>query len=148
MLTHGATRRWRTTGAVAISLMAAVALMATAVFVPGAGAIPEQKTYTADVSPHPVGAGQTIDLTLTVVNTSGSQQIGSANLTAPSTFSLISTGVPSPTGTATKIGSTGGRVELRNLALPPGQTLTVTFTAEVPCVGGNYLWSMPEAAIF
>lgn len=141
MLTHRATRRWRPAGPFAISLIAAVALMATAVFVPGAGAIPDQKSYTAVVSPDPVGAGQTIHFTLKVVNTSGSQQLGSANLTAPSTFSLISTGAPSPAGTST-IGSTGGRVELRNLALLPGQTMTVTFTAEVPCANATYQWSI------
>jgi hypothetical protein len=142
MLTHRATRHWPTTRALAISLIAAVALMATAVFVPGAGAIPEQKAYTAVVSPDPVGAGQTPNFTLTVVNASGSQQIGSVNLNAPSTFSLISTGLPSPAGTSTKVGSTGGRLELRNLALLPGQTMTVTFAAEVPCANADYPWSI------
>jgi hypothetical protein len=142
MLTHRATRRWRTTGALAISLIAAVALMATVVFVPGAGAIPEQKSYTAVVSPD-VSAGQTIPFTLTIVNTTKTQQIGSANLSAPSSFSLISAVSAIPGGgTATIAGSTGGTVQLRNLALPPGGARTATFTAEVPCANGDYTWSI------
>jgi hypothetical protein len=142
MLIHRATRRWRPSGALAISLIAAVALMATAVLVPGAGAIAEQKSYTAVVSPDPVGAGQTIDFTLTIVNTTKTQQIGSVNLNAPSTFSLISTSPPSPAGSATKVGSTGGRLELRNLALLAGQTMMVKFKAEVPCANADYAWSI------
>jgi hypothetical protein len=146
MLTHHATRRWRTIGALPISLIAAVAVMATAVFVPGAGAAPEQKIYTADVGPHSVGAGQTINFTLTVRNTSATQQLGSINLTAPSTFSLISTNQPSPRGTATRVGTTGGRIELRNLALAPAgaEAMMVTFTAEAPCLASppNYAWSI------
>jgi hypothetical protein len=141
MLTHRATRRWRTTG-LAISLIAVVALMATAVLVPGAGAAPEQKTYTAVVSPD-VSAGQTIPFTLTIVNTTKTQQIGSANLTAPSSFTLISALSPIPGGgTATIAGSTGGTVQLRNLAIPPGGTKTATFTAEAPCAKGDYTWSI------
>jgi hypothetical protein len=116
--------------------------MATVVFVPGAGAIPEQKTYTAVVSPD-VGAGQTIPFTLTLVNTTKTQQIGSANLTAPSSFSLISAVSPIPGGgTATIVGSTGGTVQLRNLALLPGGARTVTITTEVPCANGDYTWSI------
>jgi len=142
MLTHRATRRWRTTKGLAISLIGAVALMATAVFVPGAGAAPEQKTYTAVVSPD-VSAGQTIPFTLRIVNTTKTQQIGSVNLSAPSSFSLISAVTPIPGGgTATIVGSTGGTVELRNLSIPPGGARTATFTAEVPCANGNYNWSI------
>jgi hypothetical protein len=143
MMTHRATRRWRTIGALPISLIATVALMATVVFVPGAGAAAEQKTYTADVSPHLVGAGQTIDFALAIVNTTKTQQIGSANLSAPSSFSLKSAVSPIPGGgTATIVGSTGGTVQLRNLAIPPGGARTVTIAAEVPCANGAYNWSM------
>jgi hypothetical protein len=142
MLTHRATDRWRATGAIAISLIAAVVLMATAVLVPGAGAAPEQKTYTAVVSPD-VRAGQTIPFTLTIVNTTKTQQIGSVNLSAPSSFTLISAVSPIPGGgTATIVGTTGGTVQLRNLALPAGGTRTATFTAEVPCTNGDYAWSI------
>jgi hypothetical protein len=126
-----------------LRLIAVVAVLAAStVLASPVGAIPEQKTYTAVVSPDSVGSGQTIDFTLTVVNTSGSQQIGSANVTAPSTFSLISTHQPSPAGTATIVGSTGGTLQLRNLALPPGGTVTVTFRTEVPCATGDYPWSI------
>lgn len=146
MLTHRATGPWRTTGALAISLTAAVVMMATAVLVPGAGAAPEQKSYTAVVSPDPVGAGQTIKFTLAIVNTTKTQQIGSANLTAPVQFTLIddddSPSAPSPAGTANIVGTTGGTVQLRNLALPPSATMTVTFDAEVPCANGDYPWSI------
>jgi len=145
MSTHRATRHWRTAGTVATSLRliaVALALMATAVFVPGAGAIPEQKTYTAVVSPD-ANAGQTIPFTLRIENTTKTQQIGSVNLSAPSSFSLIGAVSPIPGGgTATIVGSTGGTVQLRSLALPPGEARTATFTAEVPCANGNYTWSI------
>jgi hypothetical protein len=111
-----------------------------------AGAAPEQKSYTAIVTPDPVGAGQTIKFTLTIVNTTKTQQLGSLNLTAPTQFTLIDDvdfpSAPSPAGTANIVGTTGGRVELRNLALPPSGTMTVTFDAEVPCRTGDYGWSI------
>src|SRR5215218_6645357 len=75
-------------------------LAASAVLTPLAGAAPEQKSYTAVVTPDPVGAGQTVAFTLTIVNTTKTQQIGSANLSAPSSpsspgsFSLISATSP------------------------------------------------------
>jgi len=106
-----------------------------------AGAAPEQKTYTAVVSPDPVGAGQTIPFTLTIANTTKTQQLGSVNLSAPSSFTLISAGSPTPSGTATIVGSTGGTVQLRTLAIAPGGTMTVTITAEVPCSNGSYMWA-------
>ncbi len=105
-----------------------------------------QKSYTAVVTPDPVGAGQTVKFTLTIVNTTKTQQLGSSNLTAPSQFRLIedadSPSAPSPAGTADIVGTNGGTVQLRNLALPPSGTMTVTFDAEVPCANGDYGWSI------
>ena len=117
-------------------------LVASALLAPGAGAAPERKSYTAVVAPDPVGAGQTTSFTLTVVNRATTQQLGSANLTAPGSFSLIGASAPSPGGTATVVGSTGGRLELRSLSLPAGGTLSVTFTAEASCAAGTSVWSI------
>jgi hypothetical protein len=121
-------------------------LAASAALAPLAGAAPEKKAYTAVVNPDPVGAGQTVKFTLTINNTTSTQQLGSVNLTAPPQFTLIddadSPSAPSPAGTANILGTTGGTVQLRNLALPPSGVMTVTFDAEVPCANGNNTWSI------
>jgi hypothetical protein len=111
---------------------------------PAAGAIPTQKMFTADVAPHTVGAGQTIQFTLALDNTNDSQQLGSANLTAPSAFTLLDgpafpTSVSPSPGTATVA---GGTVQLRTLSIPPTGSKTVTFWAEVPCAAGTYTWTI------
>jgi hypothetical protein len=114
-------------------------LVATAVIPGAAHAAPDRKAYTVTVSPGSVGAGQTVGFTFTATNDSGSQSLGSINLTAPLDFTLV--GDPQPPtrqsdgatiGTATRVGTT--LIELRGLSLPPSDTVTVSFSAEAPCV--------------
>jgi hypothetical protein len=77
-------------------------------------------------------AGQDVAFNVTFsVPTTQQQQLGSADLTVPPGFGLIGATIVAPgIGTATPNGST---IQLRNLALQPGQSLTVQVRASVPC---------------
>jgi hypothetical protein len=133
-MTEAASRRHR-----ALFQSLGLLLVAMAVIPGAAQAAPDRKVYTVTVSPSSVGAGQTLGFTFTARNDSGSQSLGSINLTAPLDFTLM--GDPGqPTrlsdgasiGTATRVGTT--LIELRNLSLPPSDTVTFTFTAQAPCM--------------
>lgn len=127
-------RRVRTIGPPIAALVMAVLVIA----VP-AVADPTSKPFAADVAPHPVPAGATRTLTLTLLNETGAQQLGSANLTAPEGFTIGSPLAPSPNGTATLAGST---IELRGLSAPPGATVQVSFQAIAPCAPSTYTWAV------
>jgi hypothetical protein len=117
-----------------------VALLAIAVLAPAASAAPtKQFTLSLDGSP-PAVAGRTVTFLATFSNAADQQQqVGSANLTPPAGFGLVSATLPGP-GTATV---RGGTVELRNLSLQPGAPpLTVSVTAAVPCDPGSATWSV------
>jgi hypothetical protein len=113
-----------------------IALVAAcAVATPASGAT---KPYSVVVSPSAAPAGQRVDFTATFTNRTDQQQLGSANLTAPAGFTVVSASVPSP-ATATVSGNV---VQLRDLALQPGASLVVSVTADVPCEAGVYTWSV------
>jgi len=99
------------------------------------------KRYAADIAPSPpsVPAGSTAAFTLTITNLADPQQLGSANLTAPPGFTLVSASTPSPAGSASIVGDT---VRLRDLSLPPGETMSVGFDATAPCFPGSYTWGL------
>jgi hypothetical protein len=79
-------------------------------------------------------------ITAAIENRSSQQQLGSANLTAPSAFALRGVSLPgSTTGSATV---RGGVIELRDLSLAPGAALQVAVTVDVGCAGGAYAWSV------
>jgi hypothetical protein len=75
---------------------------------------------------------------VTFTNRDDYEKLGSANLTAPAGFSVVSASVPAP-GTATRSGNV---VQLRNLSLRPGKSVTATIVADVPCTAGDYTWSV------
>jgi hypothetical protein len=83
-------------------------------------------------------AGSTDTYTFTLTNEAKNQVIGSANLTAPSGFSIDSVGSPSQ-GQATLAGNT---IRLRNLNLKPGLTVTLTFEATAASSPGDYVWTL------
>src|SRR5215213_3731593 len=116
--------RWKPLSAVVL-LAVLGALAPTA-----AAAPPKQFTLSLADSP-PAVAGRTVTFVAKFTNGADQQQqLGSANLTAPAGFGVISASVPAP-ATARVSGRT---VELRNLALQPGApTLAVSITASVPC---------------
>jgi hypothetical protein len=110
---------------------------------------PSQKQYLVLISPDSVGAGQTVEYTFSATNQSGSQSLGSINLTAPAGFTLSSiTQQPRRAsdgafvGTAVLNGST--LVEIRNLDLAPSDTVSLRFTAQAPCVqaDGSGQWGL------
>jgi hypothetical protein len=104
----------------------------------GALADETPKVALVIVAPDDVGAGTTTGFQVSLQNLADPQQLGSANVTAPDGFVLKS--VTDPAGPATATVS-GRVVQLRNLALPPGQTVMVTATAVAPCIAGSYNWS-------
>ena len=67
-----------------------------------------------------------------------SQQLGSADVTAPAGFAVVSASVPAP-GTATVSGRT---VRLRNLAVSPGRSVDATIVARAPCTAGTASWTV------
>lgn len=92
-----------------------VVVLAAATVARAAPNKPYSVVLTADVAAN----GSTV--TGTFVNETSHQRLGSANLTAPAGYTLSSATVSQ--GSATVVGNV---VELRNLALMPGQSLTVT----------------------
>src|SRR4029079_4003355 len=82
---------------------------------------PPIKCYKVDLSPAGFVAGSTQQLTAKLKNESGGQSLGSSNLDAPAGYTVTNVGTPS-LGTATLSGS---QIQLRNLSLPVGQTVTV-----------------------
>lgn len=122
-------------------LAAFVALLVALVAVPFATGA-NSKFYTLTVSPTSacsVPTDQTFTLKLT--NQTRNQNLGSANITAPSYIHLDDNQVPGVTGTtytsatvnvADGFDSTGNTIRLRGLTLPTtGSTATITVTATV-----------------
>ena len=54
------------------------------------------KPYTANIVPHQVGAGSSTTFTATLVNETDTQQLGSAEITAPPGFVILSVSARSP----------------------------------------------------
>jgi hypothetical protein len=106
-----------------------------------ASAAPNKKTFSATAGPLVAGhtyAG-TDTIVLTLRNTSSSAELGSANISVPVGVVATSVGF-SGTGSATLVGTV---IQLRNLALAPGQTATATVSGQVEC-GKNhtaYTWT-------
>ena len=131
-----------------------LALTSAAVALPvaTAGSAPKQgKTYTMVVkSPEWAGATDSA-YTVKITNTTGTQQVGSANVTiptaSPSDIDFTVTSEPVFSG-STAVGATvarpnGGKlIELRNLALAPNSSVTFSLGLRMPCVAGNYAWSV------
>jgi hypothetical protein len=110
-------------------------------------ALAADKTFSASVSPAPLvagasygeGARATSKITLTIVNESNQSRLGSANVTAPAGILVTAVGAPS-VGTAALV---GGVIQLRNLDLAPGASVSVAISARVECGAnhGSYVWS-------
>lgn len=122
-----------------LALFAALGVV-TVVAVTSGSAATTTKPYTAVFS-SPVAAGSSVPVTLTITNNASPQPLGSANITA-ATFgssSFTITGASVTQGTATFSASL---LQLRNLNLAPGGSLTVNITVTTPCAGGDYLWGI------
>jgi hypothetical protein len=137
----GSTNRRRRRGP-ALSLLLALVLTWAAL---GSAALASgHKTFFAEVEPHSVAAGLQEDFTATLVNRASQQQLGSANITAPTGFTLDAVD-PQPLVNGTQQGTAtikNGVIELRNMSAPPGATITLGFKATPPCDAGEYTWTV------
>lgn len=158
---RGRTRR-ATRGGVVLALLAALA----AVLTPAGSANPPSsgiKEYSLCLSPGALTSsglpgtcdtsslpgGSTVPLTLTVTNEpTSSQSLGSVNVDAPVDSSgavLLPMTDPqyvdgTGTGAQTFDTNSSGELQLRNLNLPPGGSVSVTFDVTTPCAGSDMQW--------
>ena len=91
------------------------------------------KPYTANIVPHQVGAGSSTTFTATLVNETDTQQLGSAEITAPPGFVISSASAGSFDANV---------VRLRNLGVPPGGSTSVVIQASAPCSAGTGQWQV------
>jgi hypothetical protein len=98
------------------------------------------KSYTLDVSPSSAAAGTRVTFSATFAVPAGEQQqLGSADLTAPSGLTLVSASVAAP-ATAARSGNT---VKLRSLSLQPGAApIVVTIVADTACSPSSGSWTV------
>jgi hypothetical protein len=122
--------------AVAVTALAVVAVVA----ITSGSAATTTKPYTAFFDPGPVPGGSSVTIDLVLTNLSSPQAIGSANVTAPNGFTV----------TAAAIGGAGNvdntfpttLLKLRNLAIGPGTSQTISMTVTTPCASGPYTWGI------
>jgi hypothetical protein len=96
------------------------------------------KPFSLAISPASFAAGSTVPVTATLTNENDTQQLGSANITAPSGFKVVSASVSAP-ATATVSGQV---VQVRNANLQPNQSLDVSIRVTAPCTATNASWSV------
>jgi hypothetical protein len=137
---------------VGLGRMAAAALLATLSLTATAGAATTSKPFSVAFSANPVPAGVSIpggmpagmtieDFTVTLRNDTGTQLLGSANVTVPAGFTLAS----APTLDRGVLLTPGDRtLPLRELNVAPGGTVTLTVDLRLPCVAGpaTYAWAV------
>jgi hypothetical protein len=119
-----------------IGTILAVALVA-AVAITAGSAGNTTKPYTAYFDPGPLAGGATVHVNLALHNLANPQPLGSANVTAPTSFT-IQAASPSQ-GTATVV---SGVLQLRNLNLAAGATMNVDITVSTSCASGSYAWGI------
>ena len=137
-----------------VRLLSILALTAVAVALPvaTAGSAPKQgKTFAVEAEA-PAWAGATDPAyTVKITNTTGTQQLGSANVTIPTagaadidftvTSEPVFSGTTAPGATVARPG--GGKViELRNLVLAPNSSVTIALGLRLPCVAKAYRWQV------
>lgn len=97
----------------------------TATWVSGAGLVANP--------PNELGvSGGSASVVLRLTNNAAPQTLGSANITPPSGYTLISGSVS--VGTATKVGNT---LQVRNLNLAPSASRDITINVSTPCAGSG-----------
>ena len=122
-----------------LTLAALAATLALLLAVPpaSAGSLP---SYRAFVTPSSAFAGSSTSYTATITNDS-TQTIGSANINAPSRFTItsITSFSSGPPATAELV---SGRIRLRNMTLGLGESATVTFDVAISCTAAPGTWSI------
>jgi hypothetical protein len=119
----------------------AVVVVAGVVIAAGSAGGTTTKPYTASFDSGPLAGGGTVHVNLAIKNLANPQALGSANVAAASSGSSSFTilGATASQGDATVA---SGVLQLRNLNLAPGATLTVDLTVKTPCQAGSYTWSL------
>src|SRR5215211_622766 len=116
-------------------LVAAVALAAAALPAAPAAAAPN-KPFALDVAPATEWAGVTDPAyTVTLTNKTTTQELGSADITIPTAFTVVM-------GPSLGTVAAGNVLQLRNLDLQPGGSVTVTLGLRMPCPAGGYAWGV------
>jgi hypothetical protein len=135
--------RWgRASGRVrGVLLVATVVALLASVFAEAGFSATTTKPYKTDITPNSVAAGSSTNFTAKITNEATPQQLGSANITAPTGFTITGVVVVSaPSGaTATRVGNV---VQLRNLALPPGSAAIFTISATAPSTPTSAAWTV------
>lgn len=92
------------------------------------------KPFEMVVAPEHEFAGVTDNTyTVTLTNKTKTQQLGSADITVPSAITIVA---------RDGIGGSGNVLELRDLGVPPGGSVTITIGLRMPCVAGSYAWTV------
>jgi hypothetical protein len=117
----------------------AAAVLLSVLAVPAAGAS-TGKQFVLTVVPTSVAAGVEVPTaSVTLKNEAATQQLGSADVTAPAGFAVSE---PSIAGRPA-LGVSGRTIQLRNLSLAPGGSVTVTFKLRAPCQPpASSLWTV------
>jgi hypothetical protein len=122
-------------GVLTASLLAAATLATPAAGSASAGTCPPSgKCFAVSVSPTSPAAGATTSFAFTITNEAATQQLGSAQISAPAGF--VITAAP---GSASH---TSGSALYLNLSLAPSAATTLTLSAALPCGGGSYQWGI------
>lgn len=130
MLEKGFTRR---SAGLFVALLAVAGVAAPSASA-GAG-----KSYRAVLAPQQVPAGATSTTTARITNLSAPQGVGSANVTAPAGWIVSAAAITEGTGTVSVVGQV---VQLRDIALAPKDSVTVSMTTQVPCGTGDGVYAV------
>jgi hypothetical protein len=124
-------------GLVQAGTVLAAGLIAVVV-ITASSAATSTKPYTASFDPGPLAGGGTVHVNLAIHNLANPQSLGSANVTAPSAFTLVSASIPQGSATV----ASGSLLQLRDLNLAPGATVNVDITVRATCTSGSYSWAI------
>ncbi|MFP5364016.1 MAG: hypothetical protein ACLGI5_14950 [Thermoleophilia bacterium] len=129
---------------------AAVVALALALAAPVFAVKPDRgtdahKPYSIALSPATVPSGSQATISATYTNLTGQQQLGSSNLSPPAGFTATGAQISgfslSPAPPAASATVDGGVVQLRDLSLPPGESVTVELQVTTPCGGAAGSWT-------
>jgi hypothetical protein len=121
----------------------AIGVVAGVVVAGGSASSTAIKPFTAEFGHSVAGGASHADVTLTINNLSSNQSLGSANVTAAKngSVSFQITGVTGASVDATQK-YPASVLQLRNLNIAPGGSLTVHIFVDTPCAGGDYTWGI------
>ena len=137
-MNNASRRTFRRLGGLAVL----VGLAAAIVLVPSALSVSTSRTFTASATTSVAPGKNGASLTFTINNT-GSVTLDSADITLPSGFANAT--VQPLTAPATSAVDANGVVQLRNLGLGGGSSVTASITADAPCTGAGS-WSVTAKA--